>query len=195
MACKMKLLPISWSPPNIDFQPLVIVFDKPLYIRVLWKWSDRCEIFLSECIHVSPCDFTVKYSCQIQLCVAHVPNCDSKELDPKHNVWYLALQKTIALEVQAQPRRWVQGPKVQVQGPRMMSSEKFCLQWKEFQENVKHSYKEVIDHCSLLLYTYHHDPCLYPCSWPDPRLIVFCYRCGEQESSQISHLPVKMGSR
>lgn len=25
----------------------------------------------------------------------------------------------------------------------MMSSEKFCLQWKEFQENVKHSYKEV----------------------------------------------------
>jgi len=25
----------------------------------------------------------------------------------------------------------------------MMGSEKFCLQWKEFQENVRHSYKEV----------------------------------------------------
>ena len=25
----------------------------------------------------------------------------------------------------------------------MMTSEKFCLQWKEFQENVRFSYKEV----------------------------------------------------
>jgi len=28
-------------------------------------------------------------------------------------------------------------------GSKMMGSEKFCLQWKEFQENVRHSYKEV----------------------------------------------------